>query len=97
MIKYEVYWKCRAEADPPLAQKNQGLGELPNPLLWFLSFKPRNALVRTQPIFYIMILYINNLYNSKSTMDFWIIIFKLLIYNYFIAETSTTKTVCRKF
>jgi hypothetical protein len=25
------YWKCRAEAGPPLAQKNQGLGELPNP------------------------------------------------------------------
>jgi hypothetical protein len=31
------YWKCRAETGPPLAQKNQGLGELPNPLFVCLS------------------------------------------------------------
>ena len=70
MVKYEGYWKCRAEGDPPLAKKNQGLGELPNPLLWLLRRKPKNALVRTQLGFYIMILYINNLYKSKCAMDF---------------------------
>ena len=70
MVKYEGYWKCRAEADPPLAQKNQGLGELPNPLLWLLRCKPKNALVRTQLGSYIMILYINNLYNSRVVL--WI-------------------------
>lgn len=59
---------------------------LPNPLLWLLGFKPTNTLVRTQFDYYIMTLYINYLYNSKCTMDFRMIMCKLLIFKYSHSE-----------